>query len=170
MKNNEALLATFLHVDAFLGCLKKLKEEKYRVIETFSPVHLPEMQEIVTPKPSLTRTFTLAGGIIGAIGIVGLAIHAHLSFRLIVYGKPIIAWVPWVIVAFEGMVLFASLFAFVSWVFKAGLPQAHTGPGYNAALSGHTFGILVSSADTDADRLEMTLRKNGAEEVSHVAA
>lgn len=171
MKNDNALLATFLHVDRFLACLKKLKEENgHRVIETFSPVRLPEMQEIVTPKPSPTRIFTLAGGIIGATGLVGLAIYAHLSFRLIVYGKPVIAWVPWVLVAFEGTILFASLFAFVSWIFKAGLPQASIDPGYSAALSGHRFGILVASADTDARQLEEFLKKNGAEEVRHVAA
>ena len=169
MQNDGALLATFLHVDTFLACLKKLKDEKHRIIEAFSPVRLPEMQEILTPKPSLTRMFTLAGGIIGATGIVSLAIYAHVSFRLIVYGKPVIAWVPWVLVAFEGMVLFASLFAFVAWVFKAGLPQASIDPGYSAALSGHTFGILVSSADTDTRQLEEFLRKNGAAEVSHVA-
>jgi hypothetical protein len=171
VKNDDAPLATFLHIDTFLACLKKLKEEKqHRVIETFSPVRLPEMQEIVTPKPSLTRMFTLAGGIIGAVGIVSLAIYGHLSFRLIVYGKPVIAWVPWILVAFEGMVLSASLFAFVSWVFKAGLPQASIDPGYNAALSGHRFGIVVASADTDARQLEDFLRNNGAEEVRHVAS
>lgn len=171
MKNENALLATFLHVDRFLACLKMLKEEKRcRVIEAFSPVRLPEMQEIVTPKPSPARIFTLIGGIIGATGVVSLAAYAHLSFRLIVYGKPVIAWVPWVIVAFEGMVLVASLFAFVSWVFKAGLPEASIEPGYDAALSGHAFGILVALADTDDRQLEELLRKNGAEEVRHVAA
>ena len=67
------------------------------------------MQEILTPKPSLTRTFTLVGGIMGGTGLVGLATYAHLSFRLIVWGKPVLAWVPWVVVAFEGTILLASL-------------------------------------------------------------
>ncbi|MHB8111596.1 MAG: quinol:electron acceptor oxidoreductase subunit ActD [Syntrophorhabdaceae bacterium] len=170
MNKDEAIFAVFPYVDEFLACLKILKEEKLHIIEAFSPVRLPEMQEIMTPKPSLTRTFTLAGGIIGAIGIVALACYAHLSFRLIVYGKPVLAWVPWVLVAFEGTILFASLCAFVSWVFKAGLPRPDTDPGYNAALSGHQFGVIVSARQGDEKRIEELLKKNGAEEVSRVTA
>ena len=167
MKNKgEAVLATFLHVDSFLACLKELKDDGRTILDAFSPVHLPAMQDVMTPRPSLTRAFTLAGGIIGATGIVSLAAYAHLSFRLIVYGKPIIAWVPWVLVAFEGTILFASLFAFVSWVFTAGLPRPGTDRGYNAGLSGHRFGILVKAPDEERAEIVRLLKKTGAEEVN----
>ncbi len=169
MKTEDALLAVFPCVDGFLSCLKTLKEEKYAIRNAFSPVRLPEMQDLLTPKPSLTRVLTLVGGIIGGGGLVSLAVYAHLSFRLIVWGKPVLAWVPWVVVAFEGTVLFASLSAFVSWVFKAGLPQADTDPGYDAAFSGHKFGLLVSAAG-EAEKLEKLLRERGAEEVRRVTA
>lgn len=170
MKNEQTVLAVFPRVDEFLSCLKALKEEEHPIINAFSPVRLPELQDLLNPKPSLTRVFTLAGGIIGATGLVGLAAYAHLSFKLIVYGKPVIAWVPWVVVAFEGAILFASLFAFIAWVFKAGLPQPGTDPGYNAAFSGHKFGVLVSANEGNKEQLEKLLKEKGAEEVSYVAA
>ena len=66
MKTDHTLLAVFPYVDEFLSCLKTLKEEGYAIANAFSPVRLPEMQDLLTPKPSLTRTFTLIGGIIGA--------------------------------------------------------------------------------------------------------
>jgi hypothetical protein len=40
------------------------------------------------------------------------------------------------------MVLFASIFAFVAWVFKSGLPRPGTDPGYVSAFSGTRFAIL----------------------------
>lgn len=170
MKTEQTLVAVFPCVDEFLSCLKTLKEEGYAIANAFSPVRLPEMQDLLTLKPSLTRTFTLIGGIIGGSGLVGLAIYAHLSFRLIVWGKPVLAWVPWVVVAFEGTILGASLFAFLSWVFKAGLPRLSADPGYDAAFSGHKFGLLVSAAGDDMEKLEKLLKERGAEEVRRVAA
>ncbi len=169
MKTERTVLAVFPCVDEFLSCLKMLKEDGYAIGNAFSPVRLPEMQDLLTPKPSLTRTFTLIGGIVGGSGLVGLAVYAHLSFRLIVWGKPVLAWVPWVVVAFEGTILFASLFAFVSWVFKAGLPCPSADPGYDAAFSGHKFGVLVSAPGDAMEKLETLLKERGAEEVRRVA-
>ena len=170
MKSDDIFLAVFPYVDEFLSCLRTLKEERYAIAGAFSPVRLPEMQDLLTPKPSFTRILALMGGIIGASGLVGLAIYAHLSFRLIVWGKPVLPWVPWVVVAFEGAILCASLFAFVSWVFKAGLPQLYTDPGYDAAFSGDKFGVLVSAAGGNMEKLERLLKEGGAEEVRRVTA
>ena len=49
MKTDDALLAVFPYVDEFLACLKTLKEEGYAVAKAFSPVRLPEMQDLLTP-------------------------------------------------------------------------------------------------------------------------
>lgn len=170
MKNEPALLGVFLYVDDFLSCLKTLKERNYDIASAFSPVRLPEMQEILTPKPSLTRTFTLVGGIVGGMSLLALATYAHLSFRLIVWGKPVLAWVPWVVVAFEGTILVAALSSFVSWVFKAGLPRPDLDAGYDPAFSGHRFGVLVAVEGETRGEVERILREKGAEEVRDVAA
>ncbi len=170
MKSDRTLLAVFPYVDQFLACLKSLKEKKYVVANVFSPVRLPEMQDIVTPTPSLARTFTLVGGIVGSTGLVGLAAYAHLSFRLIVWGKPILPWIPWVVVAFEGTILFSSIFAFFAWVFKAGLPQQGVDAGYDADFSGSKFGVLVSVSSEETAEVERLLKEQGAEEVRSGAA
>lgn len=168
MNNDIHLLAVFSRLDQFLDCLKLLKRQNRHIIETFSPVRVPAMQDILTPRPSWTRAFTLAGGIIGTVGLLVLASYAHLSFRLIVYGKPVLAWIPWVIVAFEGAILLAALFAFVSWVFLAGLPRPRLDRGYSADLSGHKFGVIVSVAGTGTREIEEMLLNKGAERVSRV--
>ena len=90
MKSNYTVLAVFPYVDQFLTCLKTLKEKRYVIADVFSPVRLPEMQDLLTRKPSPAGALTLIGGIIGGCGLVGLACYAHLSFKLIVWGKPIL--------------------------------------------------------------------------------
>jgi hypothetical protein len=170
VKGDRTVLAVFPYVDQFLACLKTLKEKKYVIADAFSPVRLPEMQDIVARGPSRVRAFTLIGGIVGGCSLVGLAVYAHLSFKLIVWGKPVLAWTPWVLVAFEGTILFASLFAFFSWVFKAGLPQPGTNPGYSRDFSGRKFGIVVRAAAEGAQELVKLLEEHGAEEVRFDAA
>ncbi len=170
MKSSGQLLGIFPFVDELVACVKALKEKGYEATSVFSPVRVPELHELMTPKASITRLFTLMGGITGGISLVGLASLAHLSYKLIVWGKPILAWVPWVVVAFEGTILFSALSAFIAWVFKAGLPQPTTDAGYDAGFSGHKFGVLVAAPQESRQAIEQILREHGAEEVRDVAA
>jgi molybdopterin-containing oxidoreductase family membrane subunit len=168
MKNEKTFIALFSRVDAFLSTLKMLREKGYEIRSAFSPVRLPEMQEILGMGVSKTRLFTLIGGLTGGSALVGLASYAHLSFKLIVYGKPVLAWIPWVVVAFEGTILLASLSAFVSWVFKAGLPQPGVNPGYSREFSGDKFGILVAASEEGRPEAEHIVTEGGAEEIRDV--
>ena len=165
MKNEKTFIALFSRVDAFLSTLKMLREKGYEIRSAFSPVRLPEMQEILGMGVSKTRLFTLIGGLTGGSALVGLASYAHLSFKLIVYGKPVLAWIPWVVVAFEGTILLGALSAFISWVFKAGLPRPSLDPGYSPEFSGHKFGIVVAASGDERSEAERILREGGAEEV-----
>ncbi len=165
MNNEPTVVGTFSYVDQFLACLQALKEKKYEIRSTFSPVRIPEIQALLGRPASSTRFFTLAGGIVGGVGLVAMAVYAHLRFNLIVWGKPVLAWVPWVVVAFEGTVLFAVLFSFVSWVFRAGLPQPLPDRGHDRVFSGRGFGIVVAAAKENMTEVERVMKENGAEEV-----
>ncbi len=170
MMNEHTFVAAFGHIDDFLSCLRMLRDGGYDIRSVFSPVHLPEIQEILGMGKSRTRLFTLIGGIVGGISLVSLAVYAHLSFRLIVYGKPVLAWIPWVVVAFEGTILLGALSAFFSWVFKAGLPRLSTDPGYSPEFSGHRFGIVVGATGEKRSEAERILKEGGAEEVRDAVA
>ncbi len=165
MKNKRTIVAVFSYVDEFLSCLRTLKEKEYEIQSVFSPVRIPEMQALLGSRRSPIHLLTLLGGIFGGLGLVAMAVYAHLRFNLIVWGKPVLAWVPWVIVAFEGTILFASLSSFVSWVFKSGLPQPLPDPGYDLAFSGRKFGIVVAATDDSIAQIESVLKEKGAEEV-----
>jgi len=165
MKNEHTLVAAFGRIDDFLSCLRVLRHEGHDIRSVFSPVSLPGIQEILGMGKSRTRLFTLIGGIVGGISLVSLAVYAHLSFKLIVYGKPVLAWIPWVVVAFEGTILLGALSAFISWVLKAGLPRLSLDPGYSPEFSGHRFGVVVAATGEKRSEAERILREGGAEEV-----
>jgi hypothetical protein len=168
MPHKEGLLGVFTYVDDLLLALRGLKEGPYAIERVHSPLHLPQVEEMLGKKRSTVRIFTLLGGMIGGLGVTALAVYSHLSFSLITSGKPVLPWVPWVVVCFEGVILGAVLSAVAAWVLKGGLPRLQPVKGYDSRFSQDRFGILVVCAAGEQDQVRRLLEKAGAEEVQPV--
>lgn len=172
MQGEQGVLGIFAYVDDLLSGLKKLKERNFQVRSVFSPLRLRAVQEILGGKPSIVRLITLIGGILGGTSLVGLAVYAHLSFKLITSGKPVLPAVPWVIVLFEGTVLLAAIFSVIAWIVKGGLPRIRyrggQSAGYDPRFSQDRFGVLVSCTDMERAQIIQILRDAGAEEIRDV--
>ncbi len=168
MEHKEGLISSFIYVDDFLSALNELKAGAYNIETTFSPLHLVEVEEILGKKPSNVRFITLIGGIIGGIGTVGLAVYAHLSFSLITSGKPVLPWVPWIIVLFEGTILGAAISSVGAWILRGRLPHRTPAAGYDAHFSQDRFGILVACESSERQDVKELLERRGAEEVRSV--
>ncbi len=172
MPGERGVLGIFAYVDDLISGLQKLKAGEFKIRSVFSPLRLREIQEVLGMKPSIVRWITLIGGILGGSSLVSLAVYAHLSFKLITSGKPILPMVPWVIVLFEGTVLLAAIFSVIAWIVTGGLPRIRykrgQSTGYDARFSEDRFGILVSCPDGKRDEVVRILRETGAEEVRDV--
>ncbi|HEY3275294.1 MAG TPA: quinol:electron acceptor oxidoreductase subunit ActD [Syntrophorhabdaceae bacterium] len=168
MPHREGLLVLFVYLNDFIAALKGLKGEKYRIEKVYTPIRLPEVEEIMAAGPSPARLVTLLGGILGGLATLGLAVYSHLSFNLITGGKPVLPWIPWVIVFFEGTVLGAVFAAVASWILMARLPRLRPDPGYDPRFSGDRFGILVSFESGEEGKIKVLLSEAGAEEVRHL--
>jgi hypothetical protein len=169
MAHDPALLGIFPNLDDLLAALRKLKEAELKILTVFSPIHFSEIQEIVGHKPSTIRYLTLAGGILGGTSLVALAVYAHLSFKLITGGKPVIPPLPFVVPFFEGTILLAVIFAVAAWVLKGRLPRIHLPGAYDPRFSEDRFGILVAYEDRERDIILKLLNEAGAEEVRDVS-
>lgn len=163
------VLALFEYVDDFLTALRELSGRTGRIERVFSPLHLPEVQEALGKSPSRVRLITLVGGICSGLSLVGLAIYAHLSFNLITSGKPVLPWIPWVVVLFEGTILGAVLSGVTAWILKGRLPRLRNEMGYDPRFSQDRFGILVSCSGNEQEAMRRFLQEAGAEEVRFVA-
>jgi len=164
------LLAIYSYVDDVVGVIKTLRRKKIRIDGVFSPTRSREMQDALGKGWSNVAFFTLLGGVTGGVGLISLAVYAHLSFHLITWGKPIIPPVPWVIVCFEGTILFSVLFSFVAWVFLGRLPAPHLPAGYDEIFSGHKFGIMVPYSDGERQEIYRILADGQADEIRDVSA
>ncbi len=169
MAHDPALLGIFPYLDDLLGALRQAKKEGFKILTVFSPIHFSEIQEILGHKPSAVRYLCLAGGILGGVSLVGMAVYAHLSFRLITSGKPVLAWVPFVVVFFEGTVLLAVIFAVAAWILKGRLPRVRPNPAYDSRFSEDRFGILVGYRGEEREAILKLLRNAGAEEIRDIA-
>ena len=170
MGRNSGLLGIFPYLDSLLDALRKLKESEFHIDTVFSPIHFSEIQELMGHKPSRVRYFTLAGGILGGLGLVGLAVYAHLSFGLVTSGKPILAWIPFVVVFFEGTVLLAVIFTVAAWILNGRLPRVRLPGAYDPRFSEDRFGVLVACQPGERDIILKLLQDAGAEEVRDVAS
>jgi len=168
MAPDPALLGIFPYLDDLLGALRKAKEEGFKILTVFSPIHFSEIQEILGHKPSPVRYLCLAGGILGGLSLVSLAVYAHLSFRLVTGGKPVLPWIPFVVVFFEGTVLLAVIFAVAAWILKGRLPRVRSNPAYDPRFSEDRFGILVGYQGEEREAIRELLAEAGAEEIRDV--
>jgi hypothetical protein len=169
MAHDSALLGIFPYLDDLLAALRQAKKEGFKILTVFSPIHFSEIQEILGHKPSMVRYLCLAGGILGGVSLVSLAVYAHLSFRLVTGGKPLLPWVPFVVVFFEGTILLSVIFAVAAWILKGQLPRVRLNPAYDPRFSEDRFGILVGYQGEEREAIRELLMEAGAEEIRDIA-
>jgi len=162
------VLGIFSHLDAVLACIRRLKESQWTVEHVYSPAPLHEIQEALGLRPSSVRYFTLVGGALGALFGVALAMYAHVQWLLITSGKPVLAWIPFFVIAFECCILFGVLSTLLGLSIMTRLPRFRLPDAYDPRFSQDCFGILVSCGETEEEPVSKLLKEGGADEVKKV--
>ena len=165
------LVGAFPYTDEerLIHCIGQLQAAgtQFRV---FSPIPSEHINKAVYKRSSFVRWFVLLGGITGIITAFVMTIGTSLEWNLVTGGKPIASIPPYMIIAFELMVLFGGISALTSWVLLANLPTFEPLSGYRSRFSSDEFGLVVRCAETDAQRFESMLRDAGAQEITREAA
>ena len=159
-----ALMGVYEYFDDFLKGLKAVKEGEFE-FTTFTPTARHELTEAVGAKPSPVRRYTLTGGILGVVLGPALGVYTVLAWKFVVSGKPVIPWIPFVIVAFEFTILLGVLFTFAGMLISARLPNRRLPSYYDPRFSLDRFGIMVSCGNEELENVKRLLREAGAEEV-----
>jgi len=162
------MVGSFRHLDSLLEAISRLRGAGYRDLQALSPVPHHAIDEALEKPPSPVRVFTLIGCLLGATTGFVLTIASSLHYPLIVGGKPIISFPPFLIIVFELTILFGGLLTLGGMLLNARLPRVHVVPAYDPRFSEDRFGLWVRCAVSDFDAVTRLLKGADAEEVRRV--
>ena len=135
-------------------------------LESFSPLPDAVLEHALGPQPvSGVRSFTLAGGVVGCVSGLALAIRTSLEWPLMTGGKPIVSLPAFLLIGYETTILFGALATLLGFLLLARLPRRR-GPAYDARFSADHYGLLVTLASAEeAEAARRLLAEAGAVEV-----
>jgi molybdopterin-containing oxidoreductase family membrane subunit len=157
------LLAAYRHVDAAAGAIRSLKHMGYVDFTVYTPVPNHEIADAVGHPVSPVRLWTLLGGLTGCVTGFGMSMWMSYDWPLVVGGKPIGSWIPYVVIAFELTVLFgagATILGLLYHSWRSRRPAA-----FDGRFTDDMIGIFVPCPVERRPAVEELLRSSGAEEV-----
>ena len=157
------VMGLFKNEDQAVSAIHELKNSVWPLHRTHSPIPSHKISAALKLKSSKVGWFTLAGGILGFITGYSLAIFTALRWGLIVSGKPVVAFIPFVIVGFEFTILFAIFGNLIGMLVLTKLPRLENLDNYDSRCSGEHFGVLSSCEDDEREGLSTLFTKNGGE-------
>ena len=111
------------------------------------------------------RLFVLIGGLLGcATGFI-FPIYTVLDWPLITGGKPLISIPPFVVIAFELTILFASLGGMAGFLLLSRLPRMRGQRAPDRRFTNDMTGISVTCAPEQAAAVRACLARTGASEI-----
>ena len=162
------VLAAFQHIDAACDAITALRAQGRQNVTVYSAAPNHELEHALDIHNSPVRLFTLIGGITGVCAGIGMTFWMSLDWPLLVGGKPIATFPPYVVFMFELMVLLGSL-STVAGVIILSLTKPTTGLAYDPRFSDDQIGIFIPCGASEAPTVEKMMREAGSVEVRHAA-
>jgi len=163
------VVGVFRFLDDLRTYLVRVEKTHFRIEDVYSPAPRHEIQEALRTRPSPIRYFTLVGGGVGALLGLALAAYAHAQWNLITGGKPVLAWIPFFVIAFECCILASVLFTLVGLSIMTRLPRSRLPDAYDPRFSQDRFGVVVSCGEGEQETVSRVLKEAGAEEIRAVS-
>jgi len=87
------------------------------------PYEVPEVAILLREPPDRLRFFALFGAIGGFGGGLALTLYSVIGWPIVVGGKPIVSWPPFLLIGYLLTILLGSLGAFAGFLLMARLPS-----------------------------------------------
>ena len=157
------ILAAYQHVDSAAEAVRRLKSQGYDDLIVYTPVPNAEIAQAVGHKVSSVRLWTLTGGLLGCASGFALTLWMSYDWPLVVGGKPVGSTVPYVVIAFELMILFGAGATILGLLFNSWRTRQRG--AYDGRFSDDQIGIFVPCPVERRPSVEELLRSSGAVEV-----
>ena len=163
MAEQPSVLGVFKDEKSVAAAVKALQDTSWTLQRVFSPFPSKRIGEVLRLKTSPIGYYTLAGAVLGFLSGFALSVYTASEWNLIVSGKPVIAWVSFLIVAFEFTVLFAVFGNIAGLIIHSRLPEFETLRHYDPRCSGEHFGILATCRQGEEESLAAFFHDRGGE-------
>ncbi|HTK30653.1 MAG TPA: DUF3341 domain-containing protein [Candidatus Saccharimonadaceae bacterium] len=159
------VMGVFLYVDDAADAVRALRQAGHARLSVISPVPHHEIEHALEQGPSLVRWITFAGGVLGFTCGMSLCIYSVISYPLVVGGKELISIPPFMIPAYESMILLGGLTNLIAMLALGRLPHVQGRAPYDPRFTEDRIGIWVPCGGEEAVKVREMLRGHQAEEV-----
>ena len=163
MPIDRQVFAIFADEAQTVAAIEAVKQSPWKLDRVHSPFPSHKILAAMELKKSPVGWFTLIGGIIGFFSGFGLAIYTASVWKLIVWGKPVIAWIPFIIVGFEFTILFSVFGNVLGLLIFGGLPDYQGLKQYDPRCSGEHFGIVATCPEEEQGKVVQFFQDHGGE-------
>ena len=163
MATDISVMGLFPDEQKTVSTIEAMAGYPWTIDQVHSPFPSHRILDALKVKKSPLGWITLAGGILGFISGFSLAIYTGLEWKLIVWGKPVIAWFPFVIVGFEFTILFSVIANVLGLIVLSNLPDYKGLDKYDPRCSGEHFGIVTTCTEGEQDQVIEFFRNQGGE-------
>jgi len=163
MALEKQVMGLFTNEDQAVAAINELADSAWSLKRVHSPIPSHRIAEALKLKKSPVGFFTLCGGILGFVSGFALAAFTAARWDLIISGKPILAWIPFVIVGFEFTILFSVFGNVAGLLILAQLPRLAGLKIYDPRCSGDHFGVLAACDVGQQQELQAFFKHKGAE-------
>ncbi|MFZ5478755.1 MAG: DUF3341 domain-containing protein [Myxococcota bacterium] len=162
--------AVYKHLDCLVTGIHDLKKAGFTDMQVMTPFPRHEVEEILYEgEPSPVRWFTLFGGLFGASMAFTMASLMSANWPMIIPGgKPLVSVPPFIVITFEGTILWGSMFTFIGLLLLCRLPARNLPEEVkDPRFSNDHFGIVLEHVGAqDAEKIKHILAHSGAIEVT----
>ena len=157
------VIGLFKEEDETVAAVAAIGASDWKIEDVYTPIPSKKIISALKLKKSRVGYFTLAGGILGFLSGLGLAIYSAQQWKFIVQGKPVVSLVPFFIVSFELTILFSVIANVIGFLFFTGLPKFKLPTHYYPECTGEVYGIVASCKTGDHTKLIDLFNRNGGE-------
>jgi hypothetical protein len=163
------VIGLFQDPESALSAAGRLKDAGFARPEIMSPIPIHGVEEVLGPKKSVIRRFTLFGGIFGGLAGFALAAGTAILFVHPTGGRPIITIPPFLIITYEMTILCGILATVLGFLISARFPAIRERI-YVPETAVDKFAVTVPCTSEEFfDRAETILRDSGASDVRRIS-
>jgi hypothetical protein len=160
----------YRHLDCLMRGIDDLQKAGFNDMQVMSPLPRHEIEEkLYKGEPSPVRWFTLFGCLMGATLAFSLCSFTHANWPMIIPGgKPLVSVPPFLVITFEGNILWGSMMTLTGLILNCRLPGFNLPDAVkDGRFTDDCFGIVLENVGAgDGAQVKHILHHSGAFEVS----